>query len=113
MNIIDDLIYGFNTKPLYLRSYKRAYEKIKEEKDVFYELESRRTMNVQVPEDEIFDFFMENNFDYVIADFLSSLDNYPEFRKRKIKVYDFNDYFAGKSFNIYPGKLFTVYKIKD
>lgn len=114
MNIIDDIAYGLGDKPLYLRSYKRAYEKLKEEKDIFYELEDLRVMNYklmnklpapgeELSKEEVFNYIMKNDFDYVITSFKYSLDYHPKLKI--IKNYNSDDYGDGRSF--------SIYKIKD
>jgi hypothetical protein len=99
MELLMYSMYGLDDKPLFFESYKKVHEKIKNKKNTFHIEEMRSDNN------NIFDYIIRNDFDYVISDYSKNLDAYPEFKKRKIIHFDSFDYLTGGSFSIYKMKL--------
>lgn len=90
-------------------SYKRAYEDYVKNGRTVFELELKRTCpgcdeKFNVSEENLFEYCMKNDYDYLIASEELNMDKYEEFREKKIKVFGGPDHPIGSSFVIYKLK---------
>jgi hypothetical protein len=107
---IEDSFYeGKGEKKSYVESFKEAYRNHVKDGHTVFQLELKRTcpgcdVKFNVSEENLFEYCMKNNYDYVIASEELNMDKYEEFREKKFKFFGEPDYPIGEAFVIYKLK---------
>jgi len=107
MEFSHNFLYDQDENKLYLESYREAFEKYKNEGGIVFDLDNIDKVNglhKNYNEADLFQYCTENDFDYVLVSFRLSLDEYPEFKRRKFNEFDVDKHPIGFPFEMYKLK---------